>query len=111
MCKAGFQGRTDKIFCSVSCKSAYHYKLKSVTDSATYETDKFLHRNRSILLEVMGKNAQQKMIDRKILDRKRFKYDLMTGTYVNARGKRYHIVYDFSWMAFKDGRIFIVRRS
>jgi len=59
----------------------------------------------------MGKNTNQKTISREVLDQKNFKFDYMTGYYENAQGKRYHIVYDFAWMAFKDGRILIVRRS
>jgi hypothetical protein len=60
MCKSSFEGRSDKIFCSANCKAIYHVKLKKVTNEATDLIDKILHRNRSTLLEIMGKSATSK---------------------------------------------------
>ncbi|MBK7009823.1 MAG: hypothetical protein IPH36_14925 [Saprospiraceae bacterium] len=57
MCPTMFYGRSDKIFCSAKCKTAYHEKLNKVTNEATAKIDKILHRNRSILLEILGKKA------------------------------------------------------
>ncbi len=111
LCKNSFKGRSDKIFCSPDCKASYHSQLKAVTNKATLSTDKILHRNRSILLEFLGKNIHQKKVHRDQLAKKNFRFEYMTGFYENAQGKRYHIVYDFAWMAFKTGEILIIRRS
>ncbi len=73
LCKSPFEGRRDKLFCSVKCKTTYHEKLAAVTFEASSRVDKILHRNRSILLEVMGKQTIQKKISRQILDQKKFK--------------------------------------
>lgn len=73
--------------------------------------NKILHRNRSILLELMGKNSGQKKIPRIELDRKKFNYDYLTGFHVNKQGKTYHHVYDFSWMIFSDSEVLIVRHK
>lgn len=111
ICKAPIRGRSDKIFCGATCKAYYHNKLKEVTHQATINTDKILHRNRSILLEIMGKNASQKKVPKSLLEKKHFKFNYLTGFYENALNKRYHIVYDFAWMDFKTGEILIVRRK
>lgn len=111
ICKKPIRGRSDKIFCSVKCKSYYHRKLREVTKDATTKIDVILHRNRSILLEIMGKNSSQKKVPRNLLDKKKFNIRYMTGFFENAQGKRYHIVYDFAWMEFSDGDILIKRRS
>ncbi len=111
VCKKEFSGRSDKIFCSIECKSFYHHKLQSVTKRATKKIDAILHRNRSILLEIMGKNAKQKKVSRSLLDRKKFNMKYMTGFYENAQNKRYHIVYDFAWMEFSNGEVLIIRRN
>lgn len=111
MCNAPFTGRKDKIFCSPDCKAEYHYKLKKVTQRAAKLTDKILHRNRSTLLEIMGKYTQQKIVPKSALDRKNFKYEFVTGFYENEKGKRYHIVYDFAWMMSSDGMVMILRRE
>lgn len=85
--------------------------LKKAGNDVTTPIDKYLHRNRSILLEVMGKNSKQKKISKEVLDKKGFKYDYCTGVYINAKEKMYYIVYDFGWMKFSNGEILIVRRT
>lgn len=111
MCTSKLVGRSDKLFCSASCKAIYHKKLKAVTNTATQKVDSILHRNRSILLELMGKNIKQKQVAIDILVKKNFKFDYCTGIYENAQGKRYTIVYDFAWMKFSNGKILIIRRA
>ncbi len=108
-CKGPVFGRSDKIFCTTTCKSRYHRQLRRITWKATRKIDKILHRNRSILFEIMGEEIAKKEIDKYILDKKNFRFDYITGYYENARGKRYHIVYDFAWMQFSKGKILIIR--
>lgn len=111
MCKREFSGRADKIFCSVACKNEYHVKLRRVTTKATRRIDEILHRNRSILLELMGKNAKQKKLPKHELDKKRFNYSYITGYHINSRGKTVHHVYDFSYLIFSDQGVIIYRRG
>lgn len=75
ICKKVFTGRTDKKYCSIKCKSIYNTKLNKVTFNACTQTDKILHRNRSILLEILGTNVQKKKINRMILDFKKFNFN------------------------------------
>ena len=109
ICKKEFSGRSDKIFCSVECKSIYHVKLRAVTKSATKSIDKILHRNRSILLEVMGKNIHSKKLSRSVLDNKKFHFGYITNYHINKQGKTVNYVYDFSWMIFSDQEVLIKR--
>ena len=111
LCKKAYTGRSDKIFCTPICKAIYHRKLNYVTQIAAEKTDKILHRNRSILLEIMGKRKKQRKVSIDLLDQKKFRFNHMTGVYENAKGKRYHIVYDFAWMKFSDGNVLIIRRG
>ena len=76
---------------------------------ATKSIDTILHRNRSILLEVLGKNKSQIKLDRAVLDKKKFNYSFITHYHVNNQGKTVHYVYDFSWMIFSDQEILIKR--
>lgn len=109
MCKSEYFGRSDKKFCSVKCKSLYHYKLEKVTSKATKRIDKILHRNRSILLELMGKTALSKKVPLTALVDKKFNFKYITKFYVNNRGKTLHHVYDFRWMEFSDEHVMIYR--
>jgi len=110
ICNKPIVGRSDKVFCSTECKSEYHTKLKTVTLAATQKTDVILHRNRSILLEILGKNTNQKKINRMILDRKKYNFAYLTGFHTNKHGKTVHHVYDFSWLIFSDEEVLIKRK-
>ena len=110
LCKNSFFGRYDKVFCSLNCKNKYHIKLRRVTNKATQKVDTILHRNRSILLELMGKNSKQKKMPKINLDKKRFNYSYVTAYHVNNQGKMVNHIYDFSWMVFSDEEILIRRK-
>ena len=110
ICKKAIIGRSDKLFCSIACKSYYHQKLREVTNKETIQIDKILHRNRSILLELIGKHKTQIKIDRIILDKKKFNYKYHTHININSKGKTFHWLYDLAWMEFSNDEILIVRK-
>lgn len=110
ICNNEIIGRSDKKFCSVKCKNYYHVNLRRVTNIAVKEIDKILHRNRSILLEILGKNKTQIKVKRLILDGKKFNFKYHTHLIRNSVGKLYFYVYDFAWMEFSDNEILIVRK-
>lgn len=109
MCSKKVVGRSDKLFCSVKCKSNYHRKLRKKTKLLTITIDEILHRNRSILYEIMGDLAVQKTIPRMILEKKNFQFIYHTHTHKNKHGKTYFYVYDFAWMPFSNNSILIIR--
>ena len=82
-----------------------------MTNKATQKVDTILHRNRSILLELMGKNSKQKKMPKINLDKKRFNYTYVTAYHVNNQGKMINHVYDFSWMIFSDEEVLIRRKK
>ena len=111
MCQEPIQGRSDKIFCSVNCKTEYHHKLRRATAVEVVEINKILARNRSILLEILGKNIAQKKVPRLMLDKKKFNYKYHTHIHRNSMGKLFFYVYDFAWMEFSDNEILIIRKK
>jgi hypothetical protein len=110
ICKKTLVGRADKIFCSSKCKNYYHVNLRNATDIQTLEIDSILHRNRSILLEIIGKNGTQKKVPRIVLEKKKFRFKYLTHFHVNSQGKTFHYNYDLAWMEFSDDEILIVRK-
>ncbi len=111
ICSNTILGRRDKLFCSIRCKNYYHTNLRRVTREAAIKIDRILHRNRSILLEIMGKNTSQKKVDRILLEQKRFRFNYLTHFHINSKGKTFHWIYDFAWMSFSDDEILIVRKK
>ena len=74
VCGQEFIGRKDKVFCSIKCKNDYHITLRKVTKETAYPLDRILHRNRSILLEIMGPRLHKKTIMRSELVKKKFQF-------------------------------------
>jgi hypothetical protein len=109
-CQAPFVGRADKKFCSLSCKNYFNSAQRSSTKSITQEVDKYLHRNREILQLLMG-NVVKDTIDRLVLVRAGFRFDYMTGIYLNKENKTYRIVYDYAWMDFSDQKVLIIQKK
>lgn len=110
ICKKEIIGRSDKIFCSIKCKNYYHVNLRKVTAIAVKEIDTKLHRNRSILLEILGKHKTQKKISRIELEKRKFSFKYHTHTNVNLAGKTYNYLYDLAWMEFSNDDILVVRK-
>jgi predicted nucleic acid-binding Zn ribbon protein len=111
ICSKMISGRSDKKFCSSRCKNYYHINLRKVTEVAVKQIDIILHRNRSILLEIMGKHKTQLKTERIVLDQKKFNFKYHTHFQTNLKGKVYYYVYDFAWMEFSDDEILIVRKK
>jgi len=109
ICSTVIVGRSNKIFCAIKCKNYYHTNLRRVTKDTCLEIDRILHRNRSILLEILGKNLTRKKVARLVLDKKKFNYKYSTHSYVNSQGKTYRFLYDFGWMEFTDQEVVIIR--
>ena len=110
ICNTIIIGRSDKIFCSVRCKNYYHTNLRRVTKIAVADIDIILHRNRAILLEIMGKSLTQLKVNRMVLEKKKFRHKYHTHFHINSKGKMYHHLYDFAWVEFSDDEILIVRK-
>ena len=110
-CSKRLSGKNYKLFCSVKCKNYYHVNLRKVTDGHVKELDTILHRNRSILLEVLGKRKVQITVERVFLEKKKFTFKYYTHLHVNSKGKTYYYVYDFAWMEFSNDEILIIRKK
>ena len=111
ICSNVLIGRKDKLFCSVKCKNYYHINLRKATAIKVKKIDAILHRNRSILLELIGKRKKEIKIDRLVLEKKKFQFKYHTHQTTNSKGKTYHYLYDFAWMEFSNCEIYIVRRQ
>jgi hypothetical protein len=109
-CNKEFTGRSDKRFCSAVCKNKHNNNTRNNTREAVKEIDAYLHRNREILLLLLG-SSKKEVFDKSQLVRSGFKFDYMTGIYFNRENKMYRIVYDCAWMDFSDQKILVVKKK
>ena len=109
-CQMPLVGRSDKKFCSMTCKNHFNSIQRSKTKTITQEVDNYLHRNREILATLMPV-AKKDMFDKLILTKAGFRWEYCTGIYLNKDGKTYFIVYDYAWMAFSNQQILVVKKQ
>jgi hypothetical protein len=108
-CQSMIKGRSDKKFCSTSCKNKFNNAQKKATCSVTEEIDGYLHRNRTILHNLM-QDSKKEIFDKLVLVRSGFQFDYMTGIYTNKENKMYRYVYDYGWMDFSDQKVLVVAK-
>jgi len=94
---------------SIKCKNKYHLLLKKYTHKTTNKIDTILHRNHSILSEILTTKMKSVKINRLLLEQKKFQFNYHTHTYVNAQNKTYYYLYNTAWMEFSDNQILIIR--
>ena len=110
LCSKPIVGRTDKKYCSLSCKNTFNYDQRSHTKTATQAIDSILHKNREILDVIMGPKRKKMQISKTELTQMGFQSDYLTGFYTNSRGKLYRYVYDFAWMEFTGEKVMVVKK-
>ncbi|MEZ4775240.1 MAG: hypothetical protein R3D00_18795 [Bacteroidia bacterium] len=108
-CKNAVFGRANKLFCDIDCKNQYHSALRRKVAEIVRETDKMLHRNYAILLEILGDNSSRKTISRLTLEKKNFHFSCFTGYTSTTRGKICRYLYDFAWIEFNSQKILVLR--
>ncbi len=109
ICKSAVYGREDKIFCSVRCKNLYHINLRQVTRKNSLTLDRHLHRNLSIILEVLGKTNQQAIVPRILMAEKKFLFKYITHYHNTPEGSTVHFVYDMGWIELPNDEVMLFR--
>ncbi len=103
-CQEEIIGRTDKKFCSVYCKSSFHYQQnKNHPDKIFTKIDKQLRLNRALLKSF---NKGGKSIVRKdILLKEGFNPKYFTHYWKNKNSEVYLFCYEFGYLKKKERNI------
>ena len=111
VCEKPLQGRSDMVYCSVSCKNYYHKHVRYASKMAAIEINGFLKGNYSILWKLLGESKTEIKVYRNVLERQKFRFKYHTHSHVNSHNKIFHYIYDLAWMEFSDDEILIVRKK
>ncbi len=100
-CKKELQGRSDKRFCDVHCKSAYHYR-KSLEEAPRFynKVDNQLKLNRKILKN-FNKAGKATVRAETLLDLG-FNPNFFTHFWKNNKGDVYLFVYEYGFLKRKE---------
>lgn len=102
-CKETFEGRSDKKFCDVHCKSAYHYKVAKKNENNFFKlVDNQLKTNRKILKNY--NKAGKAFVRADKLIEEGFNPKIFTHYWKNNKGEVYLFVYEFGFLKKKENQ-------
>jgi hypothetical protein len=106
-CDVKLPGRIGQKFCSINCKSTFHYKKSKLKEASIYNRiDNKLKYNRRILkhLNSFGKSK----IEKETLVREGFDFNYNTHNWTAKNGKFYNFCYEFGYCELNDGNIMLI---
>lgn len=108
VCEKTLYGRSDKVFCDITCKNKYHASVRKHVKTVRKETIKILTKNYNILAYLKGKDSERFMVKKLELQRMGFNFDVISGLETNKFGIRMN-VFEFSWYYSKNQNITVFR--
>ncbi|MFK8102020.1 MAG: hypothetical protein AB8G15_05840 [Saprospiraceae bacterium] len=110
VCGKNIIGRSDKKFCSASCKNKFHHPSASKQGDLIKTTNRFLLQNFKIMESIFKEEKKDMMkVPRILLDKMGFHFNYCTGCYINSKNKLYHYIYNYSWMEFSSQEVMLNR--
>ena len=103
-CEKELQGRSDKKFCDVYCKSSYQYQQSKLKPSRFYNrVDNQLKLNRKLLKHY--NKAGKATIRTEVLIKQGFDPNFFTHFWKNQKGDVYLFVYEYGFLTRKERNI------
>lgn len=110
VCDSQLYGRSDKVFCNISCKNKYHGVLRKHNKSVSTQTINKLNKNYQILCYLLGENSDSFVISKLELIRLGFQFEILSGIESNKFGFKFSI-YEFTYYVRKNKEIVVDRSS
>jgi len=111
ICGNNIIGRSDKKYCSTSCKNKFYAPAKKAQPNDIKTTNRFLLQNFKIMESIFdGEKKKKIMVPRIMLDKMGFNFKYCTGCYINNQNKLYRYIYDYGWMEFSSQELLLIRK-
>ena len=110
VCLGKVEGRSDKRYCSVSCKTKHHRVAFRHNKPMTDEKNKRLLRNHTLLEGIMTNESNSMNIHQDSLIKRGFDIDSCTGVIKNGNMLIYEC-YGFRYWITNDGILHVVRNG
>ena len=108
-CQKEIKGRSDKKFCSVDCKSAWHNSRINPSEAEIKKINSILRKNRSILryCSPQGKTTVKK----EFLIQLKFNFDYFTQIYTTKNNNSYFLCYDYGYLLLPENKVLIINKQ
>ena len=106
-CGVNLAGRIGQKFCSISCKSTFHYKKSKLKEASIYNSiDNKLKYNRRILKHF--NSFCKSKIEKEFLITEGFDFEYYTHTWTAKNGRFYNFCYEFGYHDLNDGKLLLI---
>lgn len=105
-CGDSLMGRADKKFCGDTCRNAYNNRATGEANKGMRRMISALKKNRRIL-EDLYVSDKRKIPKKNLLD-KGYDYRWLTHFYVNRKSQVYRFCFDYGFVEYEDGWLYLV---
>ena len=108
-CDEPIKGRSDKKFCSDSCRNAFNNHFNRDSTNLMRRVNRTLRKNKMVL-EKLNPNGKSKA-SKKVLLQKGFNFDYHTNTYTTKNGNTYYFCYEQGYLPLGNEMFALVIRK
>lgn len=109
-CRDEIHGRSDKKFCSDSCRNAYNNKNNRDSTNLMRNVNNKLRKNYRILSDQHFTGGKAKTTRQKLMAAG-FNYDYFTNLKIYKNGAEYRFVYDIGYKFLEEDYILLVKND
>ncbi|MCC6721065.1 MAG: hypothetical protein IT243_02605 [Bacteroidia bacterium] len=106
-CQKSFVGRSDKKYCSLSCKNNYSNAKVRLPTELICKINKRLRNNYKILYKLY--NGKVRRVLEVEMKQAGFDFNYFTQDYTNNRGERYRYCYNLGYLKLDEKQFLIVK--
>ncbi len=107
-CRGRVRGRSDKKFCSDSCRNMHNNQRNTITNAIIRKVNTTLRKNRSLLGMFLG-DEMRLATSRESMLLKGFDFEYFTNHYVDNDGYTYFFVYEYGYFALSAEEFVIIK--
>lgn len=107
VCSEPVIGRSDKIYCSISCKNRHHASTRKMNYPVTEAINRRLKRNYTVLQGLMGRKHDTLKTTLLELSRRGFDPAHSTGAVLEGNSRLVFACYRFRYFIREDGVVFV----
>lgn len=108
ICEQTLFGRSDKVFCGITCKNKYHSEVRKSTKSVMAETNKIMNKNWLILSNLMTESTDRFVIKRLALERLGFNFQVISNV-IDHNWRTVYGIYNFSYYVGNNNNIIVTQ--
>jgi hypothetical protein len=107
-CGKPVRGRSDKLYCDVNCKNAFHNLTHQQDRRDVLQIDRILKHNRKILKDVLGDRLKAQ-VPRAELIQQGLQFEFHTHQQKHSRNRSVTCCYEFGYVCLGEKKMLIVR--